>query len=95
MSRVVRATGRLPELEGGSHANGSHHLAMYRNLVGIRGRVRQGVPIGAQNHDCDVSRAFGMFKAVTSESWLLFEDKDGTLRAVDYGCHRQWVINRR
>jgi hypothetical protein len=36
-----------------------------------------------------------MFKAVTSESWLLFEDKDGTLRAVDYGCHLQRVINRR
>src|SRR5207342_809032 len=44
MSRVVRATGRLPELEGGSHANGSRHLAVYRNLVGIRGHVSQGCP---------------------------------------------------
>ena len=55
----------------------------------------RAVPIGDQSHACDVSKAFGMFRAVTSESWLVFEDKDGTLRAVDYGCHLQRVINRR
>ena len=52
----------------------------------------RAVPIGDQSHGCDVSKAFGMFKAVTSESWLL-EDNDGTLRG-DYGCIYN-VINRR
>jgi hypothetical protein len=48
----------------------------------------------AQPHDCNVSRSFGTFRAVTAESWLLFEDETGTLRAVDYGCRVQRVINR-
>jgi hypothetical protein len=46
-------------------------------------------------HDCNISNSFGTFKAVTAESWLLFEDETGTLRAVDYGCHLQRVFNRR
>ena len=45
-------------------------------------------------NDCNISKSFGRFKAVTSESWLLFEDETGTLRAVDYGCHLQRVFNR-
>ena len=50
--------------------------------------------VNAQPHDCNVSKSFGTFKAVTEESWLLFEDEAGTLRAVDYGCHVQRVFNR-
>jgi len=50
--------------------------------------------VNAQQTDCNISRSFGTFKAVTAESWLLFEDAGGTLRAVDYGCHVQRVINR-
>ena len=50
--------------------------------------------VNAQPHDCNISRSFGTFKAVTAESWLLFEDETGTLRAVDYGCRVQRVINR-
>jgi hypothetical protein len=38
--------------------------------------------------------SLGTFKAVTAESWLLFEDETGTLRAVDYGCRVQRVFNR-
>ena len=38
--------------------------------------------VSAQPHDCNISRSFGTFKAVTAESWLLFEDETGTLRAV-------------
>ena len=63
-------------------------------LSGFAVASARAVPIGDQSHGCDVSKAFGMFRAVTSESWLLFEDKDGTLRAVDYGCHLQRVITR-
>jgi len=44
--------------------------------------------------DCNISKSFGTFKAVTAESWLLFEDETGTLRAVDYGCRVQKVIKR-
>ena len=44
--------------------------------------------------DCDISKSFGTFKAVTAESWLLFEDETGTLTAVDYGCHVQRVFKR-
>ena len=50
--------------------------------------------VNAQQRDCTISRSFGTFKAVTAESWLLFEDQSGTLRAVDYGCRVQRVINR-
>ena len=50
--------------------------------------------VNAQPHDCNISRSFGTFKAVTAESWLLFEDETGTLRAVDYGCRVQRVFNR-
>jgi hypothetical protein len=50
--------------------------------------------VNAQPHDCNISTSFGTFKAVTAESWLLFEDGTGTLRAVDYGCHLQRVFNR-
>jgi len=50
--------------------------------------------VNAQPHDCNIPRSFGTFKAVTAESWLLFEDETGTLRAVDYGCRVQRVINR-
>jgi hypothetical protein len=64
-------------------------------LSGYAVTSAKAVPIGDQSHDCDVSKAFGIFRAVTSESWLLFEDKDSTLRAVDYGCHLQRVITRR
>ena len=63
-------------------------------LSGYAVRSARAVPIGDQSHGCNVSKALGMFRAVTSESWLLFEDQDGTLRAVDYGCHLQRVINR-
>jgi hypothetical protein len=44
--------------------------------------------------DCNISKSFGTFKAVTAESWLLFEDEAGTLRAVDYGCGVQKVMKR-
>ena len=50
--------------------------------------------VNAQPHDCNISRSFGTFKAVTAESWLLFEDETGTLRAVDYGCGVQRVFKR-
>ena len=50
--------------------------------------------VNAEPHDCNISRSFGTFKAVTTESWLLFEDETGTLRAVDYGCRVQRVYNR-
>ena len=51
-------------------------------------------PVNASPVDCNISKAFGTFKAVTAESWLLFEDETGTLRAVDYGCRVQRVIKR-
>lgn len=51
-------------------------------------------PVNAQPDGCDMSKFFGTFKAVTAESWLLFEDELGTLRAVDYGCHVQRVFKR-
>jgi hypothetical protein len=51
-------------------------------------------PAAAQPHSCNVSKALGTFRAVTAESWLLFEDETGTLRAVDYGCQVQRVIVR-
>ena len=50
--------------------------------------------VNANPDDCNISKSFGTFKAVTAESWLLFEDETGTLRAVDYGCRVQRVINR-
>jgi hypothetical protein len=50
--------------------------------------------VNAKTDDCNISRSFGAFKAVTPESWLLFEDEAGTLRAVDYGCKVQRVIKR-
>jgi hypothetical protein len=50
--------------------------------------------MNANPDDCSISKSFGTFKAVTAESWLLFEDETGTLRAVDYGCHVQRVIKR-
>ena len=50
--------------------------------------------MGAQPRDCNVSKAFGTFRVVTAESWLLFEDEGGTLRAVDFSCHLQRVISR-
>jgi hypothetical protein len=50
--------------------------------------------VDAQQHDCSISKSFGTFKAVTSESWLIFEDENGTLRAVDYGCRVQRVFSR-
>ena len=50
--------------------------------------------VNAQPQNCNVSKAFGTFRAVTAESWLLFEDEKGTLRAVDYACHVQRAINR-
>jgi hypothetical protein len=50
--------------------------------------------LNAEPHDCNISKSFGTIKAVTTESWLIFEDEAGTLRAVDYGCHVQRVFNR-
>ena len=50
--------------------------------------------VNANPDDCNISKSFGAFKAVTAESWLLFEDETGTLRAVDYGCHVQRVFKR-
>jgi hypothetical protein len=50
--------------------------------------------VSAEPHDCNISKSFGTFKAVTAESWLVFEDEIGTLRAVDYGCRVQRVFNR-
>jgi hypothetical protein len=44
--------------------------------------------------DCNISKSLGTFKAVTAESWLLFEDETGTLRAVDYGCSVQREFKR-
>jgi hypothetical protein len=51
-------------------------------------------PVNAQPIDCGVSKAFGTFRAVSAESWLIFEDEKGTLRAVDYGCKVQRVFSR-
>ena len=51
-------------------------------------------PVNANPGDCNISKSLGTFKAVTAESWLLFEDETGTLRAVDYGCRVQRVIKR-
>ena len=61
--------------------------------------VVSGVTIGARPasvnpDDCNISKSFGTFKAVTAESWLLFEDETGSLRAVDYGCRVQRVFKR-
>jgi len=50
--------------------------------------------VNAQPHDCSISKSYGTFKAVTAESWLVFEDETGTLRAVDYGCRLQRVFSR-
>lgn len=50
--------------------------------------------VNANPDDCTISKSFGPFKAVTAESWLLFEDETGTLRAVDYGCRVQRVFKR-
>jgi hypothetical protein len=50
--------------------------------------------VHANPDDCTISKSFGTFKAVTAESWLLFEDETGTLRAVDYGCRVQRVFQR-
>jgi len=50
--------------------------------------------VNANPDDCNISKSFGTFRAVTAESWLLFEDETGTLRAVDYGCRVQRVFNR-
>jgi hypothetical protein len=51
-------------------------------------------PVNANPVDCNISKSFGAFKAVTAESWLLFEDETGTLRAVDYGCRVKRLIKR-
>lgn len=51
--------------------------------------------VSAAPRDCSVAKSLGTFRAVTSESWLLFEDETGTLRAVDYSCQVQRVISRR
>ena len=56
--------------------------------------VARPAAVSTQPHECNVPRAFGTFKAVSAESWLLFEDEGGTLRALDYGCHIQRVISR-
>ena len=87
---------RLPLLSRRSHANDRH-----------RNRVVCWSPDGVCRHDgcqtrlrereqdgCNISKSFGTLKAVTAESWLLFEDETGTLRAVDYGCRVERVINR-
>ena len=50
--------------------------------------------VNANADDCNISQFFGTFKAVTAESWLLFEDELGTLRAVDYGCRVQRMFKR-
>ena len=50
--------------------------------------------VKATSNDCNISKSVGTFKAVTAESWLLFEDETGTLRAVDYGCRVQRVFKR-
>jgi hypothetical protein len=60
---------------------------------GVTSRARLAA-VSAQPHTCNISRALGTFRAVTAESWLLFEDENGTLRAVDYGCQVQRVISR-
>ena len=62
-------------------------------LAGVTFAARSN-SVSAQPHDCNISRSFGTFKAVTAESWLLFEDETGTLRAVDYGCRVRRVIKR-
>ena len=50
--------------------------------------------VNADPDDCNISKSFGTFKAATAESWLLFEDETGTLRAVDYGCRVKRVFKR-
>ena len=50
--------------------------------------------VNANPDDCNISKSLKTFKAVTSESWLLFEDETGTLRAVDGGRHVQRVFKR-
>ena len=51
-------------------------------------------PVNANPVDCTIAKSFGTLKAVTAESWLLFEDETGTLRAVDYGCSVKRLIKR-
>ena len=63
-------------------------------LSGVVPGARTARTVSAEPHDCNISKSFGTFKAVTSESWLVFEDEAGTLRAVDYGCRVQRVFNR-
>jgi hypothetical protein len=63
-------------------------------LSGVTFAARPNSVNAPPHGDCNISRSFGTSKAVTAESWLLFEDETGTLRAVDYGCRVQRVINR-
>ena len=74
----------------GTPGKGEAYVLWFGPEFDWRARVTRIAP----PHDCDISRSFGTFKAVTAESWLLFEDETGTLRAVDYGCRVQRVYNR-
>jgi hypothetical protein len=62
-------------------------------VFGVTTRARPA-SVNASSEDCNISKSFGTFKAVAAESWLLFEDETGTLRAVDYGCRVQRVFKR-
>jgi hypothetical protein len=42
---------------------------------------------------CNVPSSFGTLKGVW-EGWLVFEDADGTLRAVDSACDVRQTIRR-
>ena len=71
-------------------------VALFVVVLFVSSVISGAIPasVKAQSHDCNISKSFGTFKAVTAESWLLFEDEAGTVRAVDYGCHLQRVFNR-
>jgi hypothetical protein len=63
-------------------------------VMGVTSGASPAASVQVQPRDCSVPKSFGTFKAVTPESWLLFEDEAGTLRTVDYGCRLQRVFTR-
>ena len=69
-------------------------IALCVGALVVSGVTTGARPASVHPDDCTISKSFGTFKAVTAESWLLFEDETGTLRAVDYGCRVQRVFKR-
>jgi hypothetical protein len=83
-----------PQAQGGHMRRMAVAIALCVGVLVVSGVTFAAKSVNAQPRDCNIAKSFGTFKAVTAESWLLFEDETGTLRAVDYGCRVQRVINR-